>query len=124
MPLSWNEIKTLAQAFAKEWETESSEPREAKTFWDQFFQVFGVSAAEFACFESSVKKAGSKQGFIDLFWPVRDCRTQVKRERPGLSIQQAIDYFPGIKRRRTPKYILISDFQRFAAAWMKHPTRI
>ncbi len=42
MPLSWNEIKTRALAFSKEWENESSEDAEAKSFWDGFFNVFGV----------------------------------------------------------------------------------
>lgn len=32
MPLSWNEIKARALAFSKEWETESSEDAEAKSF--------------------------------------------------------------------------------------------
>jgi len=34
MPLSWNEIKARAIAFSKEWEHESSEDAEAKSFWD------------------------------------------------------------------------------------------
>ncbi len=34
MPLSWNEIKTRATTFSKEWENETSEDAEAKSFWD------------------------------------------------------------------------------------------
>ena len=34
MPLSWNEIKSRAIAFAKEWEGEAREEAEAKSFWD------------------------------------------------------------------------------------------
>jgi len=37
MPLSWNEIKSRAIEFSKEWENESSEDAEAKSFWDGFF---------------------------------------------------------------------------------------
>ena len=37
MPLSWNEIKSRALALTKEWEDESSEDAEAKSFWDVFF---------------------------------------------------------------------------------------
>jgi hypothetical protein len=36
MPLSWNEIKTRATSFSKEWENEVSEDAEAKSFWDDF----------------------------------------------------------------------------------------
>ena len=42
MPLSWNEIKTRAAVFVNEWEDESREEAEAKAFWDQFFNAFGV----------------------------------------------------------------------------------
>lgn len=40
MPLSWNEIRTRAVAFSKDWAEESSEHAEAKTFWDDFFNIF------------------------------------------------------------------------------------
>ena len=32
MPLSWNEIKSRAIAFSKEWSTETSERAEAQSF--------------------------------------------------------------------------------------------
>ena len=43
MPLSWNEIKSRALAFGKERENDISEDAEAKSFWDDFFNVFGIS---------------------------------------------------------------------------------
>ncbi len=43
MPLSWNEIKSRALAFTNEWKDEVSEDAEAKSFWDDFFNVFGIS---------------------------------------------------------------------------------
>lgn len=43
MPLSWNEIKTRSLAFSKKWENETSEDAEAKSFWDDFFHVYGIS---------------------------------------------------------------------------------
>ena len=43
MPLSWNEIKSRATAFSKEWEDEVSEDAEAKSFWDGFFNIFGIN---------------------------------------------------------------------------------
>lgn len=68
MPLSWNEIKSRAIAFSKTWENETSEDAEAKSFWDSFFNVFGITRKRVASFEEPVKKLGAKQGFIDLFW--------------------------------------------------------
>jgi hypothetical protein len=43
MPLSWNEIKTRTVACTKELKDEVSEDAEAKSFWDNFFNVFGIS---------------------------------------------------------------------------------
>ena len=56
MPLSWNEIKSRAVAFTKEWKDEVSEDAEAKSFWDDFFNVFGYPAQKVATFEHQVKK--------------------------------------------------------------------
>ena len=36
MPISWNEIKSRAMAFSREWADVSSEDAEAKTFWNEF----------------------------------------------------------------------------------------
>ena len=68
MPLSWNEIKSRALAFTKEWKEDVSEDAEAKSFWDDFFNVFGISRRRVATFEQQVKKLDDKQGFIDLLW--------------------------------------------------------
>lgn len=43
MPLSWTEIKARAIAFSREWSAETRETAEAKSFWDAFFNVFGLS---------------------------------------------------------------------------------
>ena len=43
MPLALNEIKDRALAFSREWKGERSENAEAQTFWNEFFNVFGVS---------------------------------------------------------------------------------
>jgi hypothetical protein len=114
MPLSWNEIKTRAIAFSQEWENETSEDAEAKSFWDGFFNVFGISRRRVATFEQSVKKLDNKQGFIDLLWKGV---ILVEHKSRGKSLdkayQQAIDYFPGLKEHELPKYILVSDFAKF-----------
>ena len=68
MPLSWNEIRNRAHEFSKRWEHETSEDAEAKTFWTEFFNVFGIDRKRVASFEEPVKKLGDQQGYIDLFW--------------------------------------------------------
>lgn len=68
MRLSWNEIRTRAATFAKEWEDEGYEKGQTQLFYRDFFDVFRVPVRRVATFEEPVKKLGDKRGFIDLFW--------------------------------------------------------
>jgi hypothetical protein len=114
MPLSWNEIKDRAILFSKEWETETSEDAEAKSFWDDFFNVFGVHRRKVASFEKPVKRLDESTGYIDLLWKGT---ILVEHKSRGKSLdkayKQALDYFPGLKDYELPKYVLVSDFARF-----------
>jgi hypothetical protein len=55
MPISWNEIRHNAIRFTSEWTGETREKAEAKSFWDAFFQVFGMSRRAPASFEVRVR---------------------------------------------------------------------
>jgi hypothetical protein len=114
MPLSWNEIKTRAAAFSKEYEHETSEDAEAKSFWNDFFNVFGISRRRAATFEQQVKKLDEKQGFIDLLWKGNILIEHKSRGKDlNKAFTQAKDYFPGLKEKELPRYILVCDFERF-----------
>ncbi|WP_413460471.1 class I SAM-dependent DNA methyltransferase [Herbaspirillum huttiense] len=114
MPLSWNEIKDRAIAFSKEFEKDSSEDAEAKSFWDAFFHVFGITRRRVATFEQPVKKDDGKGGFIDLLWKGN---LVVEHKSRGKNLNrafvQAKQYFSGLKERDLPRYVLVSDFARF-----------
>jgi hypothetical protein len=112
--LSWNEIRDRAIQFSKEWEGESSESAEAKSFWDAFFHIFGISRRRVASFEKPVKKLDNKQGFIDLLWK-GEIMVEHKSRGKDLdkAFSQAKDYFPGLEEKELPRYILVSDFARF-----------
>ncbi|WYD79577.1 MAG: DNA methyltransferase [Candidatus Electrothrix gigas] len=114
MPLSWNEIRNRAFAFAAEWKEESSEHAEAKSFWDDFFHVFGISRRRVAAFEKHIKKGDGKAGFIDLLWKgVLLIEHKSKGRDLDSAHQQATDYFSGLTEKELPKYILVSDFEQF-----------
>ncbi len=117
MPLSWNEIKGRAVAFAKEWGNASDERAQAQSFWIDFFAVFGLSPRRISSFEHAVKKHGGGQGFVDLFWPGM---LLVEHKSRGKSLDrafgQALDYFPGIKERDLPRHVLVCDFARMRLA--------
>jgi very-short-patch-repair endonuclease len=114
MPLSWNEIKIRALAFSREWAHTESEDADAKSFWDAFFNVFGVSRRRFASFEQRVKKIDGKDGYIDLLWKgVVLVEHKSRGKDLDRAYQQARDYFPGLKDAELPRYIVVSDFARF-----------
>ena len=111
VPLSWNEIRDRALKFSREWANESSEDAEAKTFWDGFFNVFGVTRRRVASFEELVKKADGKGGFIDLLWKgILLVEHKSRGKDLDRAFKQATDYFPGLKERDLPRYVLVSDF--------------
>ena len=114
MPLSWNEIQDRAYKFIKEWENETSESAEAKSFWDSFFNIFGVPRRKVASFETPVKKLGGKSGNIDLLWKGK---LLVEHKSKGKNLDaaytQAKDYFVGLKDYELPRYIIVSDFEHF-----------
>ncbi len=114
MPLRWNEIKARSIAFAKEWEGEASEDAEAKSFWDAFFEVFGVHRRRIASFEVPVRRDDGSGGFIDLLWKgILLVEHKSRGKDLDRAYGQARDYFPGLKDRDLPRYVLVSDFARF-----------
>lgn len=114
MALSWNEIQDRALKFTLEWKDENREDADAKSFWDDFFNVFGISRRRVAAFEEPVKKLNQQYGFIDLFWKGT---LLVEHKSKGRDLDkaysQALDYFSGLQEHDLPKYILVSDFERF-----------
>ncbi|MDZ3797222.1 MAG: DNA methyltransferase [Xanthomonadales bacterium] len=115
MPLSLNEIRERARAFAKEWAGETSERAEAQSFWNDFFNVFGVVRRRVAVFEQKAQRfSGAKHGRIDVFWPGV---MLAEHKSAGVDLDaaygQATDYFAGLADDELPRYVLVSDFQRF-----------
>lgn len=114
MPLSWNEIRSRALAFSKEWEHDFNEDAEAKSFLDAFFNVFGISRRRVATFEKNVKKIDGKDGYIDLLWKGNILIEQKsKGKNLDKAYKQATGYFPGLKEEELPKCILVCDFEKF-----------
>lgn len=114
MPLSWNEIRARAIEFSKEWEDESSEDAEAKSFWDAFFEIFGISRRRVASFERPIRRPDGTEGYIDLLWKGTLLVEHKSRGKDlDRAYHQATDYFYGLKDRDLPRYVLVSDFARF-----------
>lgn len=118
-PLSWNEIRHRAIAFSKDWTGVKSEQAEKQTFWNQFFDVFGINRRTVASFEEPVKKISGDYGYIDLFWP-RIVLIEHKSlgKDLGKAGSQAFQYIQDLARERRmdeiPRYVVVSDFARIA----------
>ncbi len=114
MPLSQKEIRDRATEFAHEWAGTSREKSESQTFWNEFFKIFGITRRRVASFEEPVRKLGDQRGSIDLFWKgTLLVEHKSKGQDLDYAYQQALDYFPGIREQYLPKYVLVSDFDKF-----------
>jgi hypothetical protein len=119
MPLSWNEIRHRAIVFSKDWRGVTREAAERQTFWNEFFNVFGVRRRTIATFEEPVRKLTGDWGFIDLFWPGRLLvEHKSAGENLGKAHAQGMAYIRGLKDtgrdREIPRWLIVSDFARIA----------
>ena len=114
MRLSWNEVRARAAAFSEEWKDAAYEKGETQSFYNEFFDVFGVRRRTVARYEEHVAKLDNRSGFIDLFWPGV---LIVEQKSAGRDLKAAYDqageYFDALPERDRPRYILVSDFQTF-----------
>jgi hypothetical protein len=118
MPLSWNEIKSRALTFSRTWADAANEKSEAKPFWIDFFEIFGITNKRVASFEHAVQKLSGRDakfdGYIDLFWPGMLLVEHKSRGKDlDKALTQALDYFPGIAERDLPQLVIECDFARF-----------
>ena len=115
MRLSWNEIRARAARFATEWANATYERGETQSFYNDFFDIFGVKRRAVARYEEHVRRLDNSHGFIDLFWPGV---LLVEQKSAGRDLtaarQQAGTYFDALPERDSPRYQLLCDFQTFA----------
>jgi hypothetical protein len=122
-PPSWNDIKSKALAFSRKWHDAKSEDSEAKPFWLEFFDIFGIPDKRVATFEHAVKRLNAKgrgDGFVDLFWPGMLLVEHKSRGKDlDAAMEQAHGYLEGIANHDLPHLIVVSDFARFRLRWLQ-----
>ena len=122
MPLTWNEIRQRAIAFARDWEDVTKENAEAQTFWNDFFHVFGRRRRTVASFEEAVTSVAGTAHRIDVFWSGRLIGEHKSRLPGGQNLAkahaQANGYIADLvntgRAAEVPQYIIVSDFHRIA----------
>ena len=114
MRLDWNDITARAHHFVALHQKDHYEKGETQSFYNEFFEVFGVPRRRVASFEKSINLRAGERGFIDLFWPGK---LLVEQKSAGRDLkkakEQAFKYFPGLRDDQLPRYLLLSDFQNF-----------
>ena len=114
MRLSWNEMRARAASFSREWADETYEKGETQSFYNEFFEIFGVRRRTVARYEEHVRRLDYTSGFIDLFWPGVLLVEQKSAGRDlAAAREQAGTYFDALPERDRPRYQLICDFQTF-----------
>lgn len=114
-PLAWNEIRDRAVRFAAEWREETQENAEAQTFWNEWFEVFGIKRRRYVQFERKATRTSTGgRGRIDAFW---EGQVAVEHKSAGRSLaeaeEQALDYLNGLDNVVQPRMVITSDFAHF-----------
>ncbi len=112
--LTISEIRARARAFSNEWQGETREDAERQSFWNDWFEVFGISRRRFVTFEHHVRKLTGTTGRIDAFWPGQ---ILIEHKSAGEDLDRAMDqaerYLLSLAEEELPRLIVLSDFGRF-----------
>ena len=114
--LALNQIRANARKFSLDWQDAIKENAESQTFWNEFFEVFGVNRRKVGgLFEMPIKKQSGTQGRIDVFWKKRLlCEQKSRGEDLDKAITQALGYLTSLDQYHAddfPRYVIVCDFQ-------------
>jgi len=115
--LSWNEVRARATRFARQWSGASSESADKQTFYNEFFEVFGIRRASVASFEANVRNLKGQLNAIDLLWRGTLIAEHKSRgQNLGRAESQAFGYIEDLTRggrgEEVPRFVMVSDFAR------------
>ena len=116
--LSWNEVRERAVRFSRQHAGDRSERADKQTFYNDFFEVFGIRRGSVASFERNVRNLQGHLNAIDLLWRGK---LLVEHKSLGQSLDaaetQAFGYIEDLTREgrfdEIPRYVLVSDFADF-----------
>ncbi len=117
MRLTFNEIRQRAIQFSHDWRAETSERAEAQTFWNEFFNVFGIHRRSVASFERTVRNLEGAYDRIDVIWQgILIGEHKSRGQDLDKAATQALGYVQSLTRagrdREIPRYIVVSDYAR------------
>jgi hypothetical protein len=113
--ISKRELRVKATAFAKTFADAKSEAAEKQTFWNAFFEIFGISTRSVGAYEVLAKRLSTgRRGFIDFLYPGEMAIEQKSLgENLDKAMDQLIDYLDSLQDVAMPRLLIVCDFQNF-----------
>lgn len=124
--LTWTEIEGRANRFVNEWTGETRERAEKDTFWNDFFQVFGLSRRRVAVFENLAQRQSTgNRGWMDVFYPgYLAAEHKSAGENLDAAMGQALDYLPSVSDAELPRQVVVCDFANFVVYDLETKTTV
>lgn len=113
--VNWRDIQERAEKFVFRYVDAKDEDRDAKPFWKDLLEIFGVDPRQIGAFEERVRIHG-RPGVakIDYFAPRKFIIEHKSRGKDlDAAYKQAMDYFDALQKSERPQYIIVSDFANF-----------
>ena len=109
------EIRRRAADFSREWSTASSEQSQRQSFWDAFYEIFGLIRRYVAVYEQAAEKLSTGgHGWIDMLQPGE---MAVEHKSCGGDLEAAMeqleDYLAHLKPANMPWLLVACDFGQF-----------
>ena len=113
--LQKSSIRQRAARFSERWSGTTSESAEKQTFWNEFFEVFGVDRKIVGQFERHAKRVSTGgSGSMDLLMP-GEMAVEHKSADKDLdeAMDQLLDYLPSLSSQESPWLLVVCDFATF-----------
>ncbi len=120
---NWRDIQDRAITFAARYADAKDEDRDAKPFWKDLLELYGVDPRQVGAFEERVRIHGKPGvGKIDYFAPRKFIIEHKSRGKDlDTAYRQAMDYFDALPKTERPRYIVVSDFGRIRVYDLEAP---
>lgn len=114
MRLTLLQMQERAKEFKEDFKEASDERSEAQEYWIEFFKIFGIEKRRTKItFEYAVNKIDGNTGFVDCFWPsLLIIEHKSLGKNLDMAYEQLLDYTWSLSASQTPRYVIVSDFQR------------
>ena len=107
-------MQERAKQFKEDFKDASDERSEGQEYWIEFFKIFDIEKRRTKItFEYAINKIDGNKGFIDCFWPgLLIIEHKSLGKNLDMAYEQLLDYTWSLSASQTPRYAIVSDFQR------------